>query len=277
MDANARAVSADERWGVLHPENLRRHYGAQMIAPEPSIAEVVHHFWHVQWDLSGGEVIPQRIIATPAITLTIERGNVPAPLVVTGVYRETWEREISGWGEVFAIRLRPAGLAVLTDLEPDSVANTTVALDAELDARAFHVLSEIAVGTSLSERVELATRAIERTLAEHPVTAAQRLANEVVGAIDEGRRLPDASTRTIQRALKSTLGHGPKWVAQWIRLQEVARRLFVDPGVSAAEVAISLGYVDQAHMVNDFRRAVGVTPAAYVRSMRGLIAGAEDG
>jgi hypothetical protein len=54
--------------------------------------------------------IDQRIIDLPAVTVTIEDGDVPAPLVVTGLHGQAWKRRITGTGEVFAIRLRPAGL-----------------------------------------------------------------------------------------------------------------------------------------------------------------------
>lgn len=271
MDNPARSMVRDERWGVLHPENLAR-YGAQLTLPDPSIADVVDHFWHVRWNLNHAEVIPQRIIATPAVTFTVEAGDVPAPLVVTGVYGRAWERSISGRGDVFAIRLRPAGLAVLSDLTPGQIADQTLALTIELDARAFATVQHVASGASIDERMGLTTDAVRARLAERPPTARQLLANEVVGAIGGGLPLPSASPRTIQRALDETLGHGPKWVARWIRLQEVARLLSAPDGPSTAEIAAILGFTDQAHLVNDFRDAVGVTPGAYLRSLRLLSA-----
>ena len=36
---------------------------------------------------------------------------------------------------------------------------------------------------------------------------------------------------------------------------------------------LDLGYADQAHLLNDFRGAVGVTPGAYLRSLQALAAG----
>ncbi len=76
------------------------------------------------------------------------------------------------------------------------------------------------------------------------------------------------SERTLQRALRDTLGQGPKWVTRWVRLQEATRLLSLQPAPPLAAVAHELGYADQAHLTNDFRDAVGLTPGAYLASLR---------
>ena len=38
-------------------------------------------------------------------------------------------------------------------------------------------------------------------------------------------------------------------------------------GVSPADVAAELGFVDQSHFTRHFKRLVGVTPARYVRDV----------
>lgn len=273
-----RSIRTDERSGVLYPENLQR-YGARWFTPGPAVADVVESYWHVAWRLDPGETIAQRIIASPGVTLTIEDGDVPGNLIITGVYRGAWEREITGSGTVFGIRLRPAGLGVLSDLSPGRIADATVVVTPDLDRRLFRALSRIAAAPTPQTRATAADAVIPELLAERPIGAGPRLANVVVDELTRtvdlasGRSLADrfgVSERTIQRALRGTLGQGPKWVARWVRLQEVARLLSSPDAPDAAAVASSLGYSDQAHLVNDFRAAVGLTPGAYVRSLRGL-------
>lgn len=117
-----RPIDATERSGVLHPGNVRR-YEARWIDPDVTVRAAIDRYWHVRWRLPRDESIDQRIIDLPAITVTIEEGDdVPAPLVVTGVSDGAWMRRIAGTGEVFGIRLRPAGLAVLSDLTPRQLA-----------------------------------------------------------------------------------------------------------------------------------------------------------
>lgn len=291
-----RPIGPDERSGVLHPGNLRR-YAARWVRPDAAIADVVEQYWQVTWSLAVDESIAQRIITTPAVTFSIEEGHVPAPLVVTGVYRGAWMREIAGSGAVFGIRLRPAGLAVLSDLTPDLIADATLPLTRDLDARAHTLLQRIADADDadgaesadgrnganrLDARVRAADRLIRAALVARPIGPELRLANAVLDEL--GRRLRartgpaladhfGVSERAIQRALKATLGQGPKWASRWIRLQEVARVLSQASPPDTAALAVELGYSDQAHLVNDFRDAVGVTPGRYASSLRVLSGG----
>ncbi|MEV6305563.1 helix-turn-helix domain-containing protein [Actinoplanes sp. NPDC051861] len=256
-----------DRTGVLHPANLAR-YAAARHPAGPAVAPVVDHFWTVAWNLAG-ERVDQRILSDPAVTLTIEAGHVPAELVVTGVHRRAWRREIAGWGTGFAIRLRPAGLAVVSDLAPAAIADRTLAVDPALDARLHGLLRAVADAPGTAARIDLATELITGMLAERPLTGRQLLANAAVDAIGRGEPLPGGvSARTVQRALRETIGQGPAWVRRWVRLQEAARQFAVDGEAGAAQIAARLGYVDQSHLVNEFRAAVGRTPGEYLKSLR---------
>lgn len=271
-----RPITATERSGVVAPGNLER-YAARWITPAPGLEAVVDQYWSVRWALPAGERISQRILTLPAITLSIEAGDVPARLVVTGVHRGAWQRDIQGRGRVFALRLRPAGLAVVSDLAPGDVADATMPVSRELDPRLHDLLGAVADQPDDASRARVADTLLAALLRSRPVRDGGRIAN---AAIDEltasvhprtgpalAARL-GCSERTLQRALHDTLGRGPKWVARWVRLQEATRLLSGHPAPSLAEVAHALGYADQAHLTNDFRDAVDLTPGAYITSLR---------
>ena len=44
-----------------------------------------------------------------------------------------------------------------------------------------------------------------------------------------------------------------------------------------AEIAVELGYADQAHLTSDFRAATGTTPGAYRRQLQRLASGSPQG
>lgn len=197
------------------------------------------------------------------------------------MHGRAWRRVIHGTGQVFAIRLRPAGLAVLSDLTPADVDDATVPLTAKLDSRLHTLVRTIGAGPDPSERARAADRAIRRALAERAPTQAGLLANAVLDELRErihrrtGPTLAERfarSERTIQRACIDTLGHGPKWLSRRIRLQEAARVLVTRPGENLAVIAAELGYTDQSHLTRDFRTAAGITPDAYRRAARSLAA-----
>lgn len=275
-----RPITADERSGVLHPHNLDR-YDARWLEPDPQVGSVVDQYWHVQWRLPEGESVDQRIIDLPAVTVTIEEGDVPAPLVVTGLHGRAWKRRITGRGTVFAIRLRPAGLAVLSDLTPRQIADATVPLTAQLDPRLHMLAEKVAAEPTPEARARAADALIHAAISERPLSPELLLANDIMDELTARVRSrigqPLAATfgvseRTIQRALKRTLGRGPKWISRRIRLQEVARALASGNVDALAALAAELGYADQAHLTADFRSATGLTPGAYARSIR-VVAG----
>ena len=61
------------------------------------------------------------------------------------------------------------------------------------------------------------------------------------------------------------VGVSPKWVIQRYRLHEALERLERGAEVDRVELALTLGYFDQAHFVRDFKRFVGVSPGDYAR------------
>ena len=77
------------------------------------------------------------------------------------------------------------------------------------------------------------------------------------------------NTRALQRLFAKYVGVSPKWVIQRYRLHEAAEQLASGAPISHSELALTLGYSDQAHFTRDFKAMVGTSPAAYARQARG--------
>lgn len=269
----ARAIEPDERSGVLRPDNLGR-FSAEWIAPASDVSEVVDTYWTVSWNLDADESIEQRIIDHPSVTLSIERGAVPAPFVVTSSRSTSWIRTITGHGDVFAVRLRPAGLAVVSDMAAPSLTGEQP-VTPSLDSRAHRFLQQIAAEPEPAARARTADALVRGLLTDRPLTPRQRLANAAFDELvrsPQVRRIDDLATtmrvnvRTLQRALSLTIGRSPGEVARRVRLQEVVRRLSTGQD-DIAVIAAELGYVDQAHLTHDFRSATDVTPGVYMADL----------
>jgi AraC-like DNA-binding protein len=71
------------------------------------------------------------------------------------------------------------------------------------------------------------------------------------------------SVRTTQRVFRRYVGVPVKWVLCRYRLQNAALEIETDPDVDHADLAVRLGWYDQAHFINDFRAMLGATPGEY--------------
>jgi transcriptional regulator GlxA family with amidase domain len=74
--------------------------------------------------------------------------------------------------------------------------------------------------------------------------------------------------RTLQRLFRRHVGVSPKWVVRRFRLHEAAELLRSVNPPSLADLALSLGYADQAHFARDFKLATGKTPRALTATGR---------
>jgi AraC-like DNA-binding protein len=74
--------------------------------------------------------------------------------------------------------------------------------------------------------------------------------------------------RSLQRLTARRIGLSPKWLVQRRRLHEAAELLRAGDPPDLAQLALQLGYVDQAHFGRDFRTVTGLTPGRFVREPR---------
>lgn len=238
----------------------------------------IEHFWSVRWDVTGEPARRSRVISYPAMHLTAEWGmpgevrhglRLPAT-IVHGVISKVFEIGLSGHGEVVGARFTPDGFAAWTGL--DAAKYTDRALPAEdvLGPELSSLHKVLADGT-LDERVDR-LRAILRDHRPAPSASAddelavliQKMASDdTLIRVEQLAELTGRSIRTLQRRFRHGIGVGPKWVLARYRLQEAAFLLETDPDVDLADLAVRLGWYDQAHLTNDFRRMLGETPGQY--------------
>ncbi|MEY9990915.1 AraC-like DNA-binding protein [Streptomyces sp. V4I8] len=95
-----------------------------------------------------------------------------------------------------------------------------------------------------------------------------RLADELTAPPSLAALATDLGLSRYQllRAFRTAMGVPPyAWLAQ----HRVSRaRCLLETGLRPAEVAVLVGFADQAHLTRWFRRVLGVTPAAYRNSVQ---------
>jgi len=68
--------------------------------------------------------------------------------------------------------------------------------------------------------------------------------------------------------LRRLVGVSPKWVLMRYPLQEAALQLEQHPSADLTDIALGLGWYDQSHLSEDFRRVLGTTPRRYAERDR---------
>jgi AraC-like DNA-binding protein len=87
--------------------------------------------------------------------------------------------------------------------------------------------------------------------------------NSKILTVQDAAEASGVSVRTLQRLFRHYVGVTPKWLIRRYRLKEAAARIEAGEHENWADLARKLGYYDQSHLINDFRRMLGQTPALY--------------
>lgn len=240
-------------------------------APSAHAGRFVEHFWSVSWDLRGREPLSSTVITFPSMHITHEWGGdgprhgfaLPNTLV-HGVVERVFRTTISARGAVVGARFRPGGFAARFGRDAADLTGRIQPVDARLFGAPLH----------LEDTIESASAGLDDAIAAH--TGERDATYESLTALVERIRDDDRlhrveqvmdlspwSTRTTQRVFRRYVGVPVKWVLCRYRLQQAALEIESTPSVDFADLAVRLGWYDQAHFINDFRSMLGTTPGEY--------------
>jgi AraC-like DNA-binding protein len=232
--------------------------------PRPDLADVVGHFWSVEWTLPPGAYHDQEVVSHACGHLTVEDDGA----WLRGVTTRRYERRLTGSGRVVSAHLRPGALSALTDLPPAGLTDERLPV-AEAMPRA-PTLDKVRA----AEGPEAAMDALEQWFAEigpRRKDGADLVddAVDLIGARSDLTRVAavaaelHVAVRTLQRRFDRHLGVGPKWVLNRCRIQDALAVIESGGDVDWAALATGLGFADQSHFTNAFTALVGVPPGAY--------------
>lgn len=250
--------------GVLYPASLPRF--SRLPAPD-RISSLVRWFWIAEWDIAPGRTSRQQIISYPASNLTVE----PELVGFAGPTTRRSTRDLTGRGWAVGALLRPAAVPHFTD-SPATHRNTYEAVHLpDLHAAVAHAM---AGSEDADVRHLRAAEAFTGWFTENvPPPGPEGLrANRMADLIDGDSalvRIGDVasrlgvSARTTQRLASRYVGLSPAAMIRRRRIQEASERLRNEPDADIATIAADFGYSDQAHLANDFRTVLGLTPVAY--------------
>jgi len=269
---HATPPSAHEPRGVLVPRFDQGRFSHDRQAPCAALAELVEHYWHVAWDMRGNPAQTQETLPHPNVHLVVE----PDAEGIYGVYTARYTRLLAGQGFAFGIKFRPGGFQPFLGAPLATIADSRLAPEAVFGAAGPDYARQVRSCADAPARFAAAEAFLLAHLPRLAIHADVARANALVAAIatDTGMLTVDAlaeqsglNKRSLQRLFQHYVGVSPKWVIKRYRMHEAVAQLQAGMPVKLAQLALNLGYFDQAHFINEFTALVGKPPGEYLRQL----------
>jgi AraC-like DNA-binding protein len=230
------------------------------------LAPWIAHYWMIRWDLRGCAPHVAESLPHPNIHMIFE----DRVTVVCGVQTKKFSRLLQGESRVFGIKFQAGGFRPFYRASVSGLADRIVPAK-EIFGNAVGVL-EAAVFSSRPDNEKIAACNnffLQRIPNADPsVTLARQLvalilADPEIKSVDELVRRSPLGKRSLQRLFNEYVGASPKWVIRRYRLMELVEKFNSGGKLDWPQLALELGYFDQAHLINDFKAVVGHAPTKY--------------
>jgi AraC-like DNA-binding protein len=255
----------------LRPGEAEKRFRLGRYLPFEDLGVFVEHYWVVEWDLKGHEPYVQEVLPHPCVHLTVEGDGSR----VNGVMTKKFSYRLAGEGRVLGVRFKPGAFYPFWGSPISELTDASVGVGEAFGAEGEAFERAVLGAETDGEMVEVAEAFIRERLPEPDADA--DLAGKIVGCMVADRELTGVDEvaerfglgkRKLQRIFHRHVGVSPKWVILRARVHDVTDRLADGGAANWAELALDLGYFDQAHFVRDFKALVGVAPATYAKRIR---------
>lgn len=254
---------------VLNPKQTAKQYRFRIYPPSEALVPFVDYFWTMRWDLRGKSPFTAEVVPSPYTNLTF----MPEGARITGVTTGKYSYELKDKGVIIGTKFRPGALHAFYKKSLHTLTDTHVsagALFTEIDQKftsqmlgrsddkAVHEIEQLLL--SRKPVVDKTMQLVFRTM--------RYLESQEWPALESIAAFASLSERRLQEIFREYVGVGPKWIISRVRLikaiELAARRNKID----WTGVALQLGYADQSHFTNDFKRIIGKSPTRYVADLR---------
>ena len=251
--------------GILRHSPPPGIYHHRRFAPPAELADWVEHFWLEDWQFESGMPQTREVLPHPSVHLVFAAGR----LRIYGVQLGRFVRQLKDKDCIFGIKFHPGAFHPFSRRPVSAIANTSI-LATEVFSDAADAEKEVLTCSRDASIVRAATKFLMAHLpARDPCVDNARHAVEQIARDRSVTRVEHLvarcgiGERTLQRLFDRHVGASPRWVIKRYRIYEALEGIAAGTRAEWADLAQNLGYFDQAHFINDFRKLVGCSPTGY--------------
>lgn len=260
--------------GILHAAAGKDKFTLSRFEPSSQLKAFVEHYWIIRYDLQDGLPYTQKVLSYPNVHLAFEQDDEGQRVLLYGIPMTPFVRRLQGAGKVLGVKFRVGGFYPFWRQDVSLLNGTTIPASKlfghDVDAYVDKVLC---AGENASMAKQAESFLLERLPEEdEQAEFAASIIEEIIGdrdiiKVEQISERVGLSIRQLQRLFRKYIGVSPKWAIKRFRLQEAAERLEKDETPQWAELAVQLGYFDQAHFIKDFKAVIGQSPAVYKKQL----------
>ena len=245
----------------------------EFAVPNPIVRAVQAIWWHAEPSASRQTLLPDGFVELCFQCGRARLAGRPLPDVyILGLQTQPLELEFSAQLRVIGVRFYAWAAMSALGLE-GNLRGFQSGVGASLIELSRTVLPLVERGDPAAAVQILEPWLTERIRAPHTGNDALRGAGQQIMGSVGAVRIADlaamlgVSQRQLERLFKNATGVAPKRLARLVRFQQAARRLYDDPNVNLADLAVDLGFADQAHFNREFRNFSRSTPTEFTSNL----------
>jgi AraC-like DNA-binding protein len=191
--------------------------------------------------------------------------------VVGGPYSEAFVIDTAEQAHCVGVQFKPGGAYPFLGLPSNELKDNQVPLDLLWGARAYELRNRVLEAEQPREKLliveQLLLEQATRDLIFDPAInfSLKQLTSAWAPRIGDLADQIGFSNRRLIQLFSDHVGLTPKVFGRLQRFQHAVRHAYASQVIDWADIAVTAGYYDQAHLVNEFRTISGLSPTEYAR------------
>jgi AraC-like DNA-binding protein len=248
------------------------------VQPPAALAHLVACLWEIRSPTITDKQL--RVLPNGCVDIVIYAGDTsrgegmarivgpPHRSFIVGSTLRSFIVRSAGRGHVVGASLLPTGVQPLLGVPARIIGESIAPLDDILGSAAGAIEESILAGRDDRCLARLGDALVRLDAIREPHATVAHAVHRVRTA--GGRKRMDVladetnlSVRQLERVFREHVGLGPKTYSRLVRFDGAARGIRARGTSSWTHFALTHGYCDQAHFINDFKEFAGVTPVQF--------------